>query len=248
MRGCRLQSFAVSFSCSAMSSDTILWKISTSRSAIFLYLKTSCSSFSILSSKLPSPLGPWTSLICSSPSTSSNSLGCILSSSMYKLPTSLQELSFGVSDEDMMALDPKTDPGRNSSKQNTSRKRYTDLQGSGGLYSKNFHDKRKVPGRTRVGKGRRGGQTHRAARAQAWPRRPMVARPRASPPLRFDLVIFHIFQKQQKYCSESKLRTFHYQYCYLFKVEFWRTVNLTFDESLRCFHSNNINIYIIRIT
>jgi hypothetical protein len=26
---------------------------------------------------------------------------------MYKLPTSLQELSFGVSDEDMMALDPK---------------------------------------------------------------------------------------------------------------------------------------------
>jgi hypothetical protein len=26
---------------------------------------------------------------------------------MYKLPTSLQELSFGVSDEDMMDLDPE---------------------------------------------------------------------------------------------------------------------------------------------
>ena len=52
----------------------------------------------------------------------------------------------------------KTDPGRNSSKQNTSRKRYTDLQGSGGLYSRNFYVIRKVPGRTRVGKRRRGGQ------------------------------------------------------------------------------------------
>ena len=67
----------------------------------------------------------------------------------------------------------KTDPGRNSSKQNTSRKRYTDLQGSGGLYSKNFHDKRKAPDRTRVGKGRRGGQTigrrgPRSGRAALW--------------------------------------------------------------------------------
>ena len=71
------------------------------------------------------------------------------------------------------ASKPKTDPGRNSSKQNTSRKRYTDLQGSGGLYSKNFHDKRKVPDRTRVGKGRRGGQTigrrgPRSGRAALW--------------------------------------------------------------------------------
>lgn len=68
---------------------------------------------------------------------------------------------------------PKTDPGRNSSKQNTSRTRYTDLQGSRGLYSKNFLDKRKVPDRTRVGKGRRGGQTigrrgPRSGRAGLW--------------------------------------------------------------------------------
>ena len=67
----------------------------------------------------------------------------------------------------------EANPGRNSSKQNTSRKRYTDLQGSGGLYSKNFHDKRKVPDRTRVGKGRRGGQTigrrgPRSGRAGLW--------------------------------------------------------------------------------
>ena len=86
---------------------------------------------------------------------------------------------------------------------------------------------------------------HRAVRPGWGPRRPMGARPRASPPLRFDLVIFHIFQKQQKHCSESKSRTFYYQYCYLFKVELCRTVNLTFDENFRSHQSNNVAPYLL---
>ena len=56
----------------------------------------------------------------------------------------------------MVLLDQKQILAENSSKQNTTRKRYTDLGGSGGLYSKKFHDIRKVPGRNRVGEGLRG--------------------------------------------------------------------------------------------
>ena len=106
------QSCAVSFLCSATSADTIEWKTPTSRSASFLYVKTSCSSFSILASRLPSPLGPRTSSVRSFPSTICDSLGCIFSSSMYGVTTFTKKLSFGGFDEDMAALDLKTISGQ----------------------------------------------------------------------------------------------------------------------------------------
>ena len=72
------------------------------------------------------------------------------------------------SSEIMVLLNFEKIPGRNSSKQNTTRKRYTDLGGSGGLYNKKFHNKRKVWAKT----GRRGA-----------PRRPHMcqARPEGPP-------------------------------------------------------------------
>ena len=63
---------------------------------------------------------------------------------MYGLFSLTKELSFDSPEEDIMALDLRVKPGRNSSKQNMTRKRYMDLGGSGGLYNKKIHNKREV--------------------------------------------------------------------------------------------------------
>jgi hypothetical protein len=51
--------------------------------------------------EIPSPLGPWASLICNSPSLSDNSFGCIFSSLIYGLMISAREFSSDGPDEDI---------------------------------------------------------------------------------------------------------------------------------------------------
>ena len=65
---------------------------------------------------------------------------------MYGLTTFSKKLSLEGSEEDMVALDLKIILAETARNENTMRKRYTDLGGSGGLYSKKFHNERKVSG------------------------------------------------------------------------------------------------------
>jgi hypothetical protein len=62
---------------------------------------------------------------------------------MYRLMTSAREFSSDEPDKDMVALRWRTAPDRNRSKQNTTRKQYTDLRQSGGLYRQKFNNKAK---------------------------------------------------------------------------------------------------------
>src|SRR4051812_19106114 len=107
--------------------------MSTSRSTIFLYIKTSCSSFSILASRLPTPLGPRTSSICTFSSFRDNSLGCILSSAIYGLTASAKELSLGDPGEDIVVINLRTNPDRNRLKQKQVEKTIYVLRGIWGI-------------------------------------------------------------------------------------------------------------------
>jgi hypothetical protein len=93
--------------------------------------------------------------------------------------------------EAMVLLILRSTPDRNSSKQNTTRKRYTDLGYSGGYIGENKTSRgnhRRKSGRKRVPRC-----SHtRAARPGVDPR-PLCVRSTRTPfPVRFRLVIFHI--------------------------------------------------------
>jgi hypothetical protein len=62
---------------------------------------------------------------------------------MYGLMRSTKEFSSDGPDKDIVTQKLKVIPDRNSSKQNTTRKRYTDLGYSGGLYRQKLYIERK---------------------------------------------------------------------------------------------------------
>ena len=158
-----------------------------------------------------------------------------------------KKLSLGGPDEDMAALNPRMQSGRNRSKRKHEETRYTDLGGSGGLYSNKFRNQRRYREETWSETGSEAPTPHGGA-AKGGPALGHGVVPSGTVSCPVSSRNFLYFLKREKYLRKVKSQTFSYHNRYLDGDRLYGFLNLLANENLRSHHLYSINIFINRIS